>query len=138
MARGAPGQCATCGFYLPLDGSLRAAFGVCGNEIAPADGHLVHAEYGCGAHSEAEVEQVSPVLVADLIYDDNALFDIEVVELDEPSAGSAADAGSESDLGSAVAADSDAADGVAADAGSAEPARESPAPVEADAAPPAE
>ncbi|HEU5475466.1 MAG TPA: DUF3027 domain-containing protein [Actinophytocola sp.] len=85
MARGAPGQCGTCGFYLPVDGSLRAAFGVCGNEIAPADGHLVHIEYGCGAHSEAEVEQVSPVLVADLIYDDNALLDIEVVELDEPA-----------------------------------------------------
>jgi hypothetical protein len=81
MARGAPGHCGTCGFYLPLDGSLRAAFGVCGNEIAPADGHLVHTEYGCGAHSEAEVEQVSPVLVADLIYDDNALLDLELVEL---------------------------------------------------------
>jgi len=80
MARGAPGRCGTCGFYLPVDGSLRAAFGVCGNEIAPADGHLVHAEYGCGAHSEAEVEQVSPVLVADLIYDDNALLDLDLVE----------------------------------------------------------
>jgi DUF3027 family protein len=81
MARGAPGPCATCGFYLPLAGSLSAAFGVCGNEIAPADGHLVHAEYGCGAHSEAEVEQVSPVLVADLIYDDNAMLDIELIDL---------------------------------------------------------
>lgn len=80
MARGAPGPCGTCGFYLPLAGSMSAAFGVCGNEIAPADGHLVHAEYGCGAHSEAEVEQVSPVLVADLIYDDDAMLDIELVE----------------------------------------------------------
>ncbi|HEV2783876.1 MAG TPA: DUF3027 domain-containing protein [Actinophytocola sp.] len=80
MARGAPGHCGTCGFYLPIAGALSAAFGVCGNEIAPADGHVVHAEYGCGAHSEAEVEQVSPVLVADLIYDDDALLDIEVVD----------------------------------------------------------
>jgi hypothetical protein len=80
MARGAPGHCVTCGFYLPLAGSLSAAFGVCANEIAPADGHLVHAEYGCGAHSEAEVEQVSPVLVADLIYDDDAMLDIELVD----------------------------------------------------------
>lgn len=78
MARGAPGHCGHCGFYLPLAGSLSAAFGVCGNEIAPADGHLVHAEYGCGAHSEAEVEQVSPVLVADLIYDD--MLDIELID----------------------------------------------------------
>jgi len=76
MARSAPGHCGTCGFYLPLAGSLRAAFGTCGNEISPADGHVVHIEYGCGAHSEAEVEQISPVLVADLIYDD-ALLDVE-------------------------------------------------------------
>ncbi len=76
MARGAPAHCGTCGFYLPLAGSLQAAFGTCGNELSPADGHVVHAEYGCGAHSEAEVEQVSPVLVADLIYDD-ALLDVE-------------------------------------------------------------
>jgi Protein of unknown function (DUF3027) len=88
MARGAPGHCGSCGFYLPLAGSLSAAFGVCGNEIAPADGHLVHAEYGCGAHSEAEVEQVSPVLVAELIYDD--MLDIELIDnpvtVEEPSA----------------------------------------------------
>jgi hypothetical protein len=78
MARGAPAHCGTCGFYLPLAGSLRVAFGTCGNELAPADGHVVHAEYGCGAHSEAEVEQVSPVLVANLIYDD-ALLDVEPI-----------------------------------------------------------
>ena len=76
MARSAPAQCGTCGFYLPLAGSLRVAFGTCGNEFSPADGHVVHVEYGCGAHSEAEVEQVSPVLVADLIYDD-AQLDVE-------------------------------------------------------------
>ncbi|WP_253831534.1 DUF3027 domain-containing protein [Actinokineospora globicatena] len=85
MARGAPASCGTCGFYLPVAGSLGAAFGVCGNEISPADGRAVHAGYGCGAHSEAEVEQISPVLVADLIYDD-ARLDIEAHEAaaDEP------------------------------------------------------
>jgi hypothetical protein len=82
MARSAPAHCGTCGFYLPLAGALRAAFGTCGNEISPADGHVVHVEYGCGAHSEAEVEQVSPVLVANLIYDDALL---EVVPLDSPT-----------------------------------------------------
>jgi hypothetical protein len=76
MARAAPGVCGTCGFFLPLAGSLRAAFGVCGNEIAPADGHTVHVEYGCGAHSEVEVEQSSSVPVAELVYDDS-LLDIE-------------------------------------------------------------
>lgn len=78
MARSAPQRCGRCGFYLPLDGSLRAAFGVCGNELAPADGHVVHVEYGCGAHSEVELEQVSPVPVADLVYDDTTM-DIEPI-----------------------------------------------------------
>ncbi|GGS15656.1 MULTISPECIES: DUF3027 domain-containing protein [Actinokineospora] len=84
MARSAPAHCGTCGFYLPVAGSLGAAFGVCGNEIAPADARVVHAEYGCGAHSEAEVEQVSPVLVADLIYDDAQLDVSEPEPADSP------------------------------------------------------
>jgi hypothetical protein len=56
MARQAPAHCGTCGFYLPLAGSLQAAFGVCGNEITASDGHVVHVEFGCGAHSEAIVD----------------------------------------------------------------------------------
>jgi hypothetical protein len=73
MARQAPGTCGTCGFYLPVAGSMRAAFGACANEFAPADGHVVHVEYGCGAHSEAEVESVPPVPVAEVIYDDGGI-----------------------------------------------------------------
>jgi hypothetical protein len=53
MARQAPGPCATCGFYLPLAGSLRQSVGACGNAYAPADGRVVTADYGCGAHSQA-------------------------------------------------------------------------------------
>jgi hypothetical protein len=53
MARQAPGPCATCGFYLPLAGSLRQMVGACGNAYAPADGRVVTADYGCGAHSQA-------------------------------------------------------------------------------------
>ena len=56
MARNAPGNCGTCGFLLPLAGSLRAGFGVCGNEVAGTDGRVVSVEYGCGAHSEAIVD----------------------------------------------------------------------------------
>ncbi|HVV11641.1 DUF3027 domain-containing protein [Amycolatopsis sp.] len=78
MARSAPFACGTCGFYLPLAGSMRAAFGVCGNEIAPADGRVVNVEYGCGAHSEIEVETTSSVPVAELVYDDSQL-DMEPV-----------------------------------------------------------
>jgi hypothetical protein len=70
MAKAAPATCGTCGFYLPLAGSLRAAFGVCGNEFAPADGAVVHAEYGCGAHSDVVAEPGPVAPVAELVYDD--------------------------------------------------------------------
>lgn len=73
MARQAPGACGTCGFFLPLAGSMRAAFGVCSNEVAPADGRVVHVEFGCGAHSEAEVDTFSTVPVAQVVYDDTTL-----------------------------------------------------------------
>ncbi len=56
MARSAPAQCGTCGFLLSLAGSLRAAFGVCSNEMAAADGQVVSVEHGCGAHSSVLAE----------------------------------------------------------------------------------
>ncbi|WBB58575.1 DUF3027 domain-containing protein [Streptomyces sp. WMMC500] len=67
MAQAAPASCVSCGFLMPLAGSLRRAFGVCANEFAPADGHVVSLAYGCGAHSEAAlmpkpVEPAPPVL----------------------------------------------------------------------------
>jgi len=40
---------------VPLEGSLRAGFGACGNVMAPVDGRVVSVEYGCGAHSEVSV-----------------------------------------------------------------------------------
>lgn len=70
MARHAPGHCGTCGFYLPLAGSLAAGFGVCGNEVTEADGQVVSVEYGCGAHSEARVEMTPLAEVGELVYDD--------------------------------------------------------------------
>lgn len=51
MARSTRRVCRDCAFYLPLAGSLGRMFGVCANEIS-ADGHVVDAEYGCGAHSD--------------------------------------------------------------------------------------
>ncbi len=73
MARMAPGACASCGFFVKLAGSMGAAFGVCANGSAPADGSVVHVEYGCGAHSEAEVDTSSSVPVAEVVYDDTTL-----------------------------------------------------------------
>jgi hypothetical protein len=70
MARSAPAHCGTCGFYLPLAGSLKAGFGVCGNEITDSDGQVVSVEYGCGAHSEVKVEPTSAAEPAELVYDD--------------------------------------------------------------------
>jgi hypothetical protein len=59
MAKQAPGNCGTCGFFLALAGSLQAGFGVCGNEVTEADGQVVSVEYGCGAHSEAVLDPVA-------------------------------------------------------------------------------
>jgi hypothetical protein len=70
MARHAPAHCGTCGFYLPLAGSLQAAFGVCGNEITDSDGQVVSVEYGCGAHSQVAVEVSAAAEPAELVYDD--------------------------------------------------------------------
>jgi hypothetical protein len=70
MAKLAPGHCGTCGFFLSLAGSLAAAFGVCGNELALSDGRVVAVEHGCGAHSEAVVEIVSLAEPSGAIYDD--------------------------------------------------------------------
>jgi hypothetical protein len=60
MARNAPAHCGTCGFFLPIAGSLRAGFGVCGNEMAAADGQAVSVEHGCGAHSDVIVDEPVP------------------------------------------------------------------------------
>jgi hypothetical protein len=73
LARLAPGHCATCGFFVPLSGAMGSAFGVCGNEFSPADGRVVYAEFGCGAHSQAEMDTSSTVPVAEVVYDDSAL-----------------------------------------------------------------
>src|SRR5699024_1550509 len=54
IARAAKHHCGTCGFLVPVAGSLGALFGVCANEFS-ADGQVVHLEYGCGAHSEVEI-----------------------------------------------------------------------------------
>jgi len=73
MARSAPDRCVGCGFYLPLGGLLGAVLGVCGNDLSPADGQVVHAEFGCGAHSEVHVDTSPNVPVAELVYDDAEL-----------------------------------------------------------------
>ena len=53
VAQFAPKNCGSCGFYLPIAGSFRQAFGVCANAISPEDARVVSVNHGCGAHSEA-------------------------------------------------------------------------------------
>jgi hypothetical protein len=55
MAQAAPADCASCGFLVPIAGTLSQTFGICANEFGPADGHVVALDYGCGGHSEAAV-----------------------------------------------------------------------------------
>nr|WP_256478239.1 DUF3027 domain-containing protein [Corynebacterium stercoris] len=46
--------CRSCAFYLPMGEPVGDNFGVCTNEYS-ADGHVVAASYGCGAHSDTTV-----------------------------------------------------------------------------------
>ncbi|SHL92654.1 DUF3027 domain-containing protein [Actinacidiphila paucisporea] len=70
MAQAAPANCVSCGFLVPIAGSLSQAFGICANEFSPADGHLVSLGYGCGGHSEAAVmprpPQPAPMVLDEL------------------------------------------------------------------------
>ena len=54
MARTPPARASTCGFYLPLAGSLRAMLGRLRQRVlARPTAASVTVDYGCGAHSQA-------------------------------------------------------------------------------------
>jgi DUF3027 family protein len=85
-------RCGTCGFYLPLAGSMRQMFGVCGNLFAPDDARAVSADHGCGAHSEALLGNTeAPVEELPTVYDDSEVEAVGVsrghgsVESGEPA-----------------------------------------------------
>lgn len=107
MAESAPGTCDSCGFYLPLAGALRNEFGVCGNELA-VDGTVVHAHFGCGAHSDTSLPKGagSPAYSP---YDDGAL---ETMTVPRPAADATAegDAGTSGDVPDGKGQDSKAQD----------------------------
>ena len=77
-ARKALQPCSTCGYFLPMAGALRSTFGVCSNEWSPADGSVVSLTFGCGAHSEVDVEKREPDRVEPPVLDDDG--EIEFVE----------------------------------------------------------
>jgi hypothetical protein len=74
MARAAPAACASCGFFIPLSGGLRQAFGACANEFAPDDGRVVAVDHGCGAHSQAVVLPAAPQPMA--LSEENPGYDV--------------------------------------------------------------
>ena len=75
MARTTRRMCRNCGFFVPLSGALGVMFGVCANEFA-SDGHVVDAEYGCGAHSDTPASSGAGSPVHDP-YDDGVLDVVE-------------------------------------------------------------
>ena len=64
LAQSAPAKCWSCGFLVRLAGPLADTFGVCANEYANDDGHVVAFNHGCGAHSDAQLrkKQLPPPL----------------------------------------------------------------------------
>lgn len=73
MARSVDSVCSTCGFLLTIGGPLGQGFGVCAQEMSPADGHVVALDYGCGAHSE--ITEVATVTSAVAPITDEMAFD---------------------------------------------------------------
>lgn len=77
FAEQAPAPCASCGFFLPMAGALRAVFGVCANEWSPSDGQVVSLDHGCGAHSEVDVEARTETVDAPVL-DETGYVEIDV------------------------------------------------------------
>lgn len=72
IAKAAEHHCGSCGFLVPLAGSLGRMFGVCANEYS-ADAQVVHLEFGCGAHSSVRTDQAGPGQRAGTPFDDHAV-----------------------------------------------------------------
>ncbi|WKD58076.1 hypothetical protein CAPI_07700 [Corynebacterium capitovis DSM 44611] len=60
-------KCRSCAFFLPFGEPVGDNFGACCNEFS-ADGRVVSASYGCGAHSDTRVP--APHAGADEFFDD--------------------------------------------------------------------
>lgn len=97
VARKAPAQCGSCGYFVPMAGVLRQQFGVCANDWSPADGKVVALDFGCGAHSEVEMQapeahdhQDAPVL-------DEFDADLEVENAETDTSAATSDKANESE-----------------------------------------
>jgi hypothetical protein len=69
----ASAMCASCAYFVPLSGLLRQHFGACANEWSPADGSVVTTDFGCGAHSETDLELPAPEPLPEHIVDETVI-----------------------------------------------------------------
>ncbi|UFU03598.1 DUF3027 domain-containing protein [Ruania suaedae] len=77
-ARAAEKCCASCGFLVPIAGSLGQLFAVCANEWSPDDGKVVSLDHGCGAHSETDVApQGHEWSQSDLVLDEDRIVVVD-------------------------------------------------------------
>jgi hypothetical protein len=82
----ASASCVTCAYFVPLSGVMRQQFGACANEWSPADGSVVTADFGCGAHSETDLEMPAPEPLSDHILDETVVDRMDLAAA-EPSPG---------------------------------------------------
>ncbi|GAA3631753.1 DUF3027 domain-containing protein [Kineosporia mesophila] len=94
-------SCVTCAYFVPLSGRLRQSFGACANEWSPADGSVVTVDFGCGAHSETDLEMPAPEPLSDHILDDTVVEEFDL-SAPEPSAESSAEPAPGIETGSMV------------------------------------
>ena len=90
----ASAKCRTCGFLMPIAGSVRTQFGLCANAASPFDGRVVSLSNGCGAHSETDVRRHDDD-TAEPVIDDRS-EDFEMVAAGVGEAGDGESRGDES------------------------------------------
>ncbi len=80
----ASAACVTCAYFLPVSGFLRQHFGACTNEWSPADGTVVTTDFGCGAHSETDLELPAPEPLPPHILDETIMEHVVIDRSAEP------------------------------------------------------
>lgn len=116
----ASAACVTCAYLVPVSGFLRGHFGICANEWSPADGSVVAMDFGCGAHSETDLELPAPEPLPAHILDDTVIDPIDTTPAPEeiPAEDTAVeDAATEAPAAEVIAAEAIAAEEAPVEAG---------------------
>lgn len=83
----ASAKCRTCGFLMPIAGSVRTQFGLCANAASPFDGRVVSLGNGCGAHSETDIRRHDDDTAEPVIDDRDEDFEMVAAGAGEDGAG---------------------------------------------------